>query len=338
MIRRRHLAVLLCASAALLLAACKSAPKAEEKKETPAQEQPKTEEPVTEEQPKEEKNDYSDANAALMQKVVAARDEAIAAGAENANPVGYKAAEAEYETEKAASSDGSTDLSVALNDLIARYNAMTSYANAKAAKERIDSLNFAGYDQKDYDDGSATLDELSNATANIATGKDLYKKASQAERQFNAVLTAGYKALAKSERTAAYNAKVQADSVKAAVSHKDEYNKAVETFRLGDQNYVTGSPDASVENYKSAKETFTNLYNTIKDARAKVQAKIEEAKKRVADSNAVAAEADATVPLGDEKVQGIEDPNAKLLEDDDFSSAGTAADVDETLSEGAPEK
>lgn len=335
MIKRRHLAVLLCASAALLLAACKSAPKAEEKKATPAQEQPKKEEPVTD---GTKKNDYSDANSALMQKVVAARDEAIAAGAEAANPVGYKAAEAEYETEKAASSDGSTDLSVALNDLIARYNAMTAYANAKAKKERIDSLDFAGYDQSDYNEGSAILEELSGATANIATGKDLNKKASQADRQLGAVLTAGYKALAKSERTAAYNAKVQADSVKAAVSHKDEYNKAVETFRLGDQNYVTGSPDASVENYKSAKETFTNLYNTIKDARAKAQAKIEEAKKRVADSNAVAAEADATAPLGDEKVQGIEDPNAKLLEDDDFSSAGTAADVDETLSEGAPEK
>src|SRR5574344_731457 len=297
MIRRRHLAVLLCASVALIFAACKSTPKAEEKKETPAQEQPKTEEPVAEEQPKEETKvetkDYSEANATLMQKVAAARDEAIAAGAENANPVGYKAAEAEYETEKKASGDSTADLSVALNDLVARYNAMTAYANAKAKKDRIDSLNFASYDQSDYDAGSATLDELSGATANIAKGSDLNKKASQADRQFAAVLTTGFKSLAKTERTAAYNAKVQADSVKAAVSHKDEHNAAVETFRQGDQNYVTGNPEGSIDNYKSAKESFTNLYNTISDARAQAQAKIDAAKKRVADSNAVATEADA---------------------------------------------
>lgn len=339
MIKRIKNVALLCACVALLFAACKSAPKAEPKTapvETPKQEE-KTEEKV--EVPAVVANDYSQSNADLLAKVAAARDAAIAAGAEAANPDGYKAAEVEYDAEKAAAGDSTADLTVPMNDLIARYNALASFANAKAKKDRIDSLNFASYDQSDYDAASALLDELSAPTANIAKGKDLYDKAGSAENKFDAVLNAGFKAQAKDARTAAFKAKQQADSVKAAVSRKAEYDQGVESFRSGDQNYVTKNPEGAVEQYVAAKDMFTKLYTEISDARAQALAAIEAAKKRVSDSNAVASKADADAPLGDTKVQGIEDPDAKLLEDDDFSSADSAAvSVDETLSEGVPEK
>ena len=63
MIKRRHLAVLLCASAALLFAACKSAPETEPKEETPAPAQEEQKQEPVVEQPKEEpkqeaKTDY----------------------------------------------------------------------------------------------------------------------------------------------------------------------------------------------------------------------------------------------------------------------------------------
>ena len=345
MIKRRHLAVLLCASAALLFAACKSAPKTEPKEETPAPAQEEQKQEPVVEQPKEEpkqeaKTDYSEANAALLDKVSAARDAAIAAGAEAANPDGYKAAEVEYAAEKKADTDDSTaDLSVALNDLIARYNALTAVAEAKAKKARIDSLGYADYDKADYDSASKALDELLAPTANIATGKDLYKKADTANRQFGNVLTTAFKTLAKNERTEAFKAKKQADEVKAAVSRKTEYDQGVDSFRTGDQDFVNGNPEKSISDYTASKDMFTKLYTEISEARAKAQAAIDAAKKRVADSNAVATEADTKVPLGDEKVKGIEDPDAKLLQDDDFSSNENAAvTVDETLEEGASEK
>lgn len=334
----KRLAVLLCALTALVFAACKSTPKGEEQAEKPAEETPQ-EKPVEPVATEETKQDFSDANAALMEKVAKARDAAAAAGAENANPVGYKIAEDEYAVEQKASEDKNTDLSKALNDLIDRYDALATYAQAKAKKERIDSLGFASYDQSSYDSASKSLDELSTEVGNAATGTALYTKADTANKQFNAILLAGFRVQAKGARSEAYKAKQQADSIKAAVSHKDEYLKAVETFNLGDQNYVTGNPEASVENYTTAKDSFTTLFNTISEARAQAQAAIDAAKKRVADSNTVASQADASTPLGDEKVQGIEDPDAKLLQDDDFTASNNATvTVNETLSEGAEAK
>lgn len=345
MITRRKVIAFLCTLVALLFASCKSAPKEQKKTETPAPvETPKEETPV--EQPKEEtpaapKSDYSESNAALLQKVADARNAAIAAGGDSANPTAYAAAEAEYAAEqKASSDDSSVDLTDALNDLIARYNALSSFAQAKAKKDRVDSLNFASYDQSDYDSGSKILDELSSASSNIAKGTDLYKKADIADREFNAVLNAGFKAQAKAARDEAYKAKQNADSVKASVSRKDEYDAAVALFNKGDSEYVTKNPEGAVTSYTSARDSFTKLYTEISDARAKAQAAIDAAKKRVADSQSVATTADTTAPLGDTKVKGIEDENTKLLEDDDFSSSNGATEVSATITdnEGAPEK
>ncbi|MFA6937211.1 MAG: hypothetical protein WCQ67_03165 [Treponema sp.] len=324
--------------AAFVFASCKSTPK----EETPAQtEEPAKQEEVKEE-PKEEpvkSTDYSDANKALLEKVTAARESAISAGAENANPDGYKTAEVEYKAEQSACESSTDDLSIALNDLIARYNAIASYADAKSKKARIDSLGFASYGQQDYDEASTILDELSDAKSNINTGKNLYEKASSADAKFTNVLTAGFKAQSKAERTEAFKAKKQADSVKASVSRKADYDKGVEQFRSGDQKYVTGNAEESVDCYKNSREIFTTLYNEISDARAKAQAAIDAAKAKVEASNAVAEQADSAAPLGDTKVEGIEDENAKLLQDDDFSSTeNTDVELDETLTEEGAEK
>ena len=66
--------------------------------------------------------------------------------------------------------------------------------------------------------------------------------------------------------------------------------------------------------------------------RAKAQAAIDEAKKRVAASENVAVQADIEKPLGDEPVEGIEEADTKLLEEDDYSEAENAA-VDLTAEE-----
>lgn len=343
MITRRKVIAFLCTLVALLFASCKSTPK--EKTETPAPvETPKEETPVEqpkEETPAEQKSDYSESNAALLQKVADARSAAVAAGGDSANPAAFKAAEAEYAVEqKASADDSSKDLSAALNDLVARYNAITSYAQAKAKKDRIDSLNFAGYDQSDYNAGSKILEELSDPVANVSAGSDLYKKADAADKDFDAVLTAGFKAQAKAAREEAYKAKQNADSVKASVSRKADYDAAVALFNKGDSEYVTKNPEGAASSYTASKDSFTKLYTEISDARAKAQAAIDAAKKRVADSESVASTADTTTPLGDTKVEGIEDENAKLLEEDDFSSTSGATEVSETITddEGVPAK
>ena len=81
---------------------------------------------------------------------------------------------------------------------------------------------------------------------------------------------------------------------------------------------------------------FTKLFTEISDARAKAQAAIEAAKKRVSESAEVAVEADNKAPLTDGEVEGIEDEDAQLLSEDDFSAteneaAALEGSVEETV-------
>lgn len=340
MIRFKSLVAVLCVGAVFAFVACKS---------TPQEEPPAAEETVEEpaEEPQEEPAEpqsYSDANAALLAKVEESRKSAMDAGAASANAAAFNAAEAEFASVKAAVSSGSSDdLSAALKDLDGRYKALAAIANAKKKKDRIDSLGYASYDQASYNEGSKTLEELTSPDAAVSFGSGLLNKASSAEAAFDKVLDAAFRSLARDERNKAFAAKKDADSVKAAVSRKDEYNKGVDSFKRGDSQYVTGDPEGSLKSYTSAKDVFVKLYSEISEARAKAQAAIEAAKARVSQSEEVAVEADRAAPLGDEEVEGIEDEDSTLLEADDFTEVESAAaeleeSVEETVEDNAGEE
>lgn len=273
----------------------------------------------------EPSENFSDANKALLAKAEESRKAALEAGAESADPAGLAAADAILQAQKALLESESADMSLVLNDLNDRYLALEAYAKAKAKKDRIDSLDYAGYDKASYDKGVKTLEELSKFESNLVPASTRLKQAQSAEENFDAVLKAAFKALAKDERTAAYEAKKLADSVKASVSRKADYDAAVKNFKDGDSNYVTGNPEGALSNYTKAKDSFNGLYNDIADKRAKAQAAIEAAKARVQQSENAAIEADAQAPLGEGQVEGIEDENAQLLEADDFTAAESSS-------------
>ena len=114
-------------------------------------------------------------------------------------------------------------------------------------------------------------------------------------------------------------------------SRKDDYVEGVEQYRTGYKMFTSHNPEASVEEFKKSKETFQNLYDVISKARAGALKKIEDAKKRVDESEATAAAADKVAPLGNQPVKGIEAADAKLLEDDDFSyTENTEIEVEST--------
>lgn len=287
----------------------------------------------------------------LLGKVRNSRQNALDSGADDVLSKAFKAAEAEYERLRklAEQGDNSAELAERLKNLSDFYEGLSAFSEAKKKKERIDDGGYADHGRKAYDHGSSLLDELSNiddfdarlaadAEAFAAGGKaatsgfgsEFLKKAKQADSDFSAV----FKAAANNERSDALKAKKQADSVKASVSRKTDYDTGVNYFRTGDTNYVTGSIEASILNYVDAKEMFAKLYSEISKLRAAAQKHIDAAKKRVSSSDAKAGEADRTDPLT-EKIVGIEDPDAKLLEDDDFTEAANSyVELDEELSAG----
>lgn len=318
----KKMALFVCAFSALSFFACKSTPEEEPAPvEEVSQEETEVEVPEKTEEPEPEVQDFSEANKSLLESVESARQSAIDSGADKNAAEAFALTEAEYNTAKLSVQTSTQDMSKLLGDLKNRYDALNLFSQAKSLKNRIDELNFASYDQNSYDEGSKILEELSDPKSLVAFGSTWSSNAQKAKGNFEKVLDLGFRAIARDERTQAFKAKRNADEVKASVSRKADYDKAVAQFSAGDSKYVTKDPEGSIENYKNAKDEFTRLYEEISVLRAKAQAAVDEAKNRVAQSESTAQVADEEVPLGDENVEGIEDENTTLLEEDDFSAS-----------------
>lgn len=280
---------------------------------------------------------------ALFRMIEKSRERAIEAGAEDDDATSdfFNALDEEYRRQRAlAESEGiSPEMTNILRQINAAYEGLAQYEEAKAKKKLIDDNGYASNNQRAYNEGAKLLEELEEIMADSDSffeelrsgesdaGTQFLNKATKANTDFTNVL----KAAANNMRTEAFKAKKQADSVKASVSRKDDYDDGVSEFRAGDSNYVTGSVDESIENYTRARDIFATLYKEVAAARAEAQKRISDAKKKVNHAWGVADEADKTDPLT-EKIDGIEDHDAKLLEDDDFTEAENSyVEIDEEL-------
>ncbi len=308
----RTLAILMCSVTALSFVACKSTPAAEEAPQETTEETPVV----------EQKEDFSGANQTLMGKLDAARTAAIEAEAKKYFPELFDQAEKDYnELKKNTAENPNTDYSSQVKDLTAKYQSLEKAAKAQAMKEQIDQLQFASLDQAGYDKAGAALAKYAELGAS-GSSSDLLDQANIAYNSYSSILTKGYTSLVKAEKEAALAAKKNAESVKAQMAKKTEYQTATAKFQKADvaknfNNLV--DKKAAYEGFKSAKEIYTEIYETVKKNREEAQAKIDAAKKRVEQAENYSEEADKVAPLT-EKVAGIEDENAVLLEKDTFAN------------------
>lgn len=303
----------------LILVSCGSKPAPEEEKKQP---------PVIEkiEEPEPEQIENKDDLSALMEKIDEARNVAIQEGADRNAPDLLNSVDNLYEQSKESGLESDAD------SLVERYNLLAAYAKAKNAKNEIDKNNLAGYAQRNYDAGAADLQKTENAlksSEKISTAAK--NSADSAIANFNAVISAAYKRMAKDQRNLAYEAKVNADSVKAGVSQKEKYKIAADDFKNGDALYSMQNPQKALEKYTSATQKFTELYEEVYEKRAAAQAAIEAAKKKVLESSEYAANADRSAPIS-EKIDGIEDEETVLLEEDDYENPDAAeVEIAETI-------
>lgn len=335
-------ALLLALSGVFTFVACKSTEVEEPVVEPPVE----TVEEVVEETPAVETvveaADYSAANAKALAAVEAAREKAEAANAKDFYPSEWASAEKAYtQIKKDMADNPAADYSSQLKDLTDRYDALEKASLASAMKKKADDLGFSEYDKESYDKGAAALEKY--AALGDASGSDHKAQADAAYNSYKELMKKGFVALAGRERQASLEAKKQADSVKAGVAQKDTYAAAADTFKKADSSYVTGNIEGAYEGYKSSKETFLKLYAVISEKRAAAQAAIDRAKQKVQETENYAAEADEIAPLT-EKVAGIEDEGAVLLEADQLANpeeavidvnAGSTAKAAEKTAEAA---
>ena len=252
--------------------------------------------------------------AKLMEEINDARKAAIEAGADRNCPDQMN--KLDYLLAGLKDSD---DPDGAAKSIIDRYNLLANYSKAVDAKEEIEENEFESYARNNYDRG---VENLSKVEAAFDSGSDDFDKtvfvnAENALKEFNTVINVAYKKIAKEEREAALEAKKDADSVKAGVARKAEYKEAADLIQSGDSLYSMQNAKKATEKYESATTKFKYLYTDVAEKRAAAQAAIDEAKKRVAESEKFAEEADIKAPIT-EQVEGIEDEDAVLLEADDY--------------------
>ncbi len=328
-----------CVAFALIFASCKSTEQATDGEiDVP----PVVEEIVEENESSAAEKEPED-NSSLISQIDDARQRALEEGAQDAYPEAFAALDASYEALK--NLDDGLDHSAELNDIKSRYEALQKAAAAKKLKERIDDEGLAENSPADYDKGEAALSEfdslLNSVLSNIAAiseslvpgdsavdnvknaagapSKKLLSKANEAYDSYYKVYFKSYKKFADDERKNAISQKKKADAVKAQISRKQEYREYAELIQRGDSQYSTSNPESAYESYKEAAASYEALASDVAEKRAAAQKAIDEAKAKVKESGDYALDADSTNPL-DEKVEGIEDEDAVLLEDDEFAN------------------
>ena len=266
--------------------------------------------------------------AQLMEQINDARQAAIDAGADKNCP--DQMSKLDYLLAGLKDSDNPD---AAAKSIIDRYNLLANYSTAVETKKEIDENGYDSYAKNDYNRGVGNLEKVEAAFNSNSDDfdKSVFVNAENAVKDFNTVINVAYKKIAKEERENAMEAKRNADSVKAGVARKAEYKEATDLITSGDSLYAMQNAKKAAEKYKDATGKLTYLYKDVSEKRAAAQAAIEEAKKRVAESEKFAEEADVKAPIT-EKVEGIEDEDTVLLEADDYEDPEAAeADIAEEL-------
>lgn len=274
----------------------------------------KSEEPVV----IEENVDNSD----LMGAADKSRENAVACGASDFYKDAFDANDKALKGIKDAS-DGK-DHSAELSEIVKKYDALAKAADARKLKNRIDSEGLAENDAASYKKGEDASSAFDQMLAESASGSELLGKASEMYDSYYAVFFVSYKKMADAERKAAVEEKKNADSVRAQISRKDDYKAYSDKLKDGDACYVSRDPEGAYKNYKYSKESFAALYADVSEKRAAAQKAIDEAKAKVLEAEKMAKEADIEKPLGDEKIDGIEDSETVLLEEDVFENPDDA--------------
>ena len=315
----RKVVVMICSAMLIFFCiSCGSKPAPEEPEKTaPVVETPKPE-------PEPEPVKKAD-NGAALKGIDDARKLALDTGVKDYEPDKLKAIDDLYDKLK-AKADSGEDISEASKDLADRYAALTAYVQACQVNDDIYDSEMVELAEdvyeKGYNDLLAYEDLFNNPNS---TGKEQLDKANSAKVTLTGVYAIIFKQMTKDARTDALASKKDAESVRAQVSQKEKYNKAVDLFKKGDSAYTMMAYERAYDNYIDATDLFDEMYDDIAEKRAAALKKIEEAKIKVKESEDFALQADKKAPMKT-KLDGIEDEDAVLLEDDDYADP-TASEV-----------
>ena len=257
-------------------------------------------------------------------EVEAAREEAIAVHADKIYPDYFKAFDAEKDAAVAKFEKESEDSSkkpnlTALNGLVDKYNSLTTAAKAQDLKEQLSPLASSSALAYEFKRAATELDKYAKLGAK-ASGATLNAQAEKAYKLYSSLLVNGYPELVKQEKVNVADAKKLAEGENAQVyaSTRDSYKESAELYWDARDLDSGADKEAAYKGYKAAKDSYLEQYEIAKEKRLEAKSYIEDAEKFISDVANYAVKADSILPLT-EKIPGIEDEDAKMLEDYSFA-------------------
>ncbi len=254
------------------------------------------------------------ANEKLIETIYAAREKAVAAGAEQYFAGELQVVDIAASEAQSVYEDGGDDkvFNETASNILYQYMALEQASLAAKAQERIAQLGYESYDAESYAEGNRASEAALAMFTSGADGKSIYDESKKAADAYNKVLYEAFSSMASEKRASFLAVKEQADEVKAGVADKQNYANAVVFFTQGDANLVSDEPEAAYENFSIATDSMTTVYETVAEKRRMAQEAIDRAKRRLEDADQVAAAADSQVPLAD--VEALETINEESTE------------------------
>lgn len=229
-------------------------------------------------------------------KVNQARKKTVEVGADKAYPDFFGVAENLKQKADEDSEAGNLKDSIGkYKEAIVRYETLTNMMTASNLRTEIEANGFAAYTPTDY----VEAERFSiNTVDHYSLDYKMSKEASvDALKLYKKVLDKGYFEFTKTSKNTAKEYKEDCDSIKAARSRKEEYNKAVRTYNQGKSAADNSDYKKAYMSYNEAAKLFAKLYEEVSLKRAEAEKAMAEAAKRQQESSDLALEADKEAPL-----------------------------------------
>lgn len=206
-----------------------------------------------------------------------------------------------------------------LEEVILKYNSSETAAKATDLKAKLSSLESSNTLSSQYKRAASELDKYAKLGA-ASSGKNLLAQADKSYKLFSSLLATGIPELVKQEKISVVEAKKLAESQNAQVytSTKEPYKESAQLYWDALESDINKDKEAAYNGYRAAKDSYMEQYETAKEKRLEAKSYLEDAEKFISDVATYAEKADSIVPL-EEKIPGIEDENAKMLEDYSFA-------------------
>ena len=238
-------------------------------------------------------------NGQMIDDVIAVRDDAVEAGAEEYFPDELAVAdEYAYEALDYYNTVGTQEeLEADAENFTYVYKAFEEAAYAAQVYIRIVENDFQSYDRNGFAAAERAVDELEDLAYSLADGEVLYAKAEEVHAAYDKVVKNAFKKKSDAVRSEYLAVKKDADGIKASVADKQGYAEAEAHMKNAEAIFARMSYEAAFTEYTTAENAMRSVYESVLAKRNAALEALERGRARAEELSILAAQADIIAPL-----------------------------------------